>query len=40
MSTNQPHEKSKGKNQKLTCPEDIKPFYEAALAKGKKFIDS
>lgn len=29
----------KGGNTKLICPQDIKPFYESALAKGKKFVD-
>ena len=27
-------------SKKLICPQDIKPFYQAALAKGTKFIDS
>ena len=27
-------------SKKLICPEDIKPFYQAALAKGTKYIDS
>ena len=25
---------------KLICPEDIKPIYEAALARKTKFVDS
>lgn len=27
-----------GKN-KMICPSDIRPIYEAALAKGTKFVD-
>lgn len=32
--------KFQGGGKKMICPEDIKPFYEAALAKKTKFIDS
>jgi hypothetical protein len=28
-----------GKGTKMTCPEDICPIYEAALAKKTKFVD-
>lgn len=32
--------KFQGGGKKMICPPDIKPFYDAALAKKTKFVDN
>ena len=40
MYSNAEEAKKNFSKTKMVCPEDIRPIYEAALAKGTKYTDS